>query len=223
MGSGTRRGPRCAAAVSPRRRLCLGVGRILSHPGGTHLGGGQVCRAPPRLPAGAGAPLSRRARGLYPRPQMDDRERAGRPRTFPGHFRRRRFSRRQPDSGDAAGAARPPTAAPGGRHRPVADHRFDAGERFAADGQRSHHQCENHARVPGPLSGEDRSPQSAGLARLRRLPRHSAAADSGRRARDAPRRQHPRGEEGSFGRDPGEARSLARHVPCVPVPRAASS
>ena len=81
----------------------------------------------------------------------------------------------------------------------------------------------HHARVPGTLSGEDGSPQPAGLTSLWRLPRHSAATDSGGRARDAPGRRHPGGEEGSFRRNPGEARSLARHVPCVPVPRAAAS
>jgi hypothetical protein len=38
-------------------------------------------------------------------------------------------------------------------NRPVTDHRLDPGERFAANGQRSHHQCTNHARVPETLSG----------------------------------------------------------------------
>ncbi len=40
---------------------------------------------------------------------------------------------RQPDSGDAPGAARPPATAPGGRDSLVADHGFDTGERILKD------------------------------------------------------------------------------------------
>ena len=139
------------------------------------------------------------------------------------HVHCRRFRRRQPDSGDPARTARPGTTAAGGRNRPLANHRFNALERILADRQRSDYQCAHHARVSRSLSREGRSSQPAGLARIWRLPRPSAAADSGRGARDAPRRQCPGGGEGACRRNPREARSLAGHVPCVPVPRAAAS